>query len=171
MVSSCQRELYFETAPSTLPVDTSVSAEHQLPVCNYCIGQDFYSENRWSMRADTTFLCGEIDTAIISLSREVFTLFGPSACSLDTGLILTVYPPVPLKRDTTNMRIDKVTFSYYKTGAPYIFSSRNTSPFSLTILDYQHQSRIATGTFEGFVYRQNGLSAYINAAKFRVKLH
>ena len=171
-VIACQRELYFDTSPSTPAVGTPPSsAEHQLPFCINCIGNDFFEENKWNMKADTTLLCGDIDTAIINHTRDAFTFFGPSACSGDTGLVITAFlTPFSLARDTTNMHLDKVSFHYYEPGG-YIFLSRTSSPFSLTILTYDHQSRLATGSFEGYAYRQNGLTSYINSGKFKVKFH
>jgi hypothetical protein len=168
---SCQHELYFDQDPVSPVADTTTVA-NSFPLCAGCIGKDAYDEDRWSLKADTAFLCGTIDTAIISLERDAFTLFGPSSCSPDTGFILTAYlSPLSLHRDTTNMRIGKVSFFLYDKGKPHIFMSRPASTFVITIVHYDHQSKIATASFEGYGYRQNGLGSFINSGKFKITLH
>ncbi len=168
---SCQHELYFDQDPVNAVADTT-SLLNSFPVCADCIGKDAYAQDQWSLRADTAFFCGSIDTAIISLERDAFTLFGPGSCSADTGLILTAYlSPLSLNRDTTNMRIEKVSFFLYDKGRPHIFMSRPVSTFFITIVDYDHQLKIATASFEGFGYRQNGSGSFINSGKFKIKLH
>src|SRR5882724_966529 len=58
--------------------------------CPGCDGQDNFLLSTWNFKYDTSFICGNITRAINSPDHSAFTFFGPSACSLDTGIIMTV---------------------------------------------------------------------------------
>ncbi len=168
LLMACQHELHF-------PEESPVAAE--LPVtgiaCADCMGRDSIAFNRWSFYADNKFYCGKTDTAIIiSLTRDAFTFFGPSSCSLDSGLVMTVYlDPPGLSRDTTNYEVKKVSFFYYDhNGVQNIFISKGSRDIIMQIDSYNHVTKIATGHFEGYGYKPSGSTAVVTKGKFQVKL-
>ena len=170
---SCQKELYFDREVTTLPVDsiTPVNDPGALPACASCLQPNSIDTYTWSFKTGNAQLCGRVDTAIISLERNSFTFFGPSSCRKDTGLIFTVYlDPPGLKRDTSNLKAAYASFFYYNTGAPYVLLSKTGQSFNFTISSYVHATKIATGVFSGYGYRQNGRAVEISSGKFKIKL-
>jgi hypothetical protein len=121
---------------------------------------------------ENTIACGKLDTAIVINNRTVFTFFGPSSCSIDTGIVVTVY----LQNDTLNRDIpylytNKVSFFYYDRVTPsYILISQVYSPFSLILENYDHQTRLATGSFSGTALAPDNHFVNISSGKFKVKL-
>lgn len=175
IIAACKQEYSFEGGHLP-PMDTlSLPLPVTGPkVCTDCIGQEEIIENKWSFRIDTFLVCGIIDTAIVSPERKGFTFYGPSACSADTGMVMTV----PLEGQILNQSLSNITlthnaFYYYdNVGQSYIYMSRQTNPFLLHIDHYDHATRLVTGTFEGFVFNPNGPGgAMIRNGKFSVKLH
>jgi hypothetical protein len=107
----------------------------------------------------------------IDPSKKAFTFFGPSACSIDTGLVMTVYLPVPLTADRFNITTNDVAFYYYDHFGPRdMFISFHTAPFYLTVESFTLATGIATGTFGGIVYRVNNDTAFIREGHFKIKL-
>ena len=121
---------------------------------------------------ENTVACGKADTAIVINNRTVFTFFGPSSCSIDTGMVITVYlENDTLNRDISNLITNKVAFYYYDHVAPsYILMSQTYSPFSVTLETYNHQTKLATGSFTGFALGPGNRFFQVNSGKFKVKL-
>lgn len=141
-----------------------------LPFCTACAGKDSVLLSKWSFKTDSTLICGTVTNAVISPDRTAFTFFGPSACSADTGLIMTVYlNGVVLDRDRSGITTERVIFQYYERGKPDILLSRPLPGFSLDITRYDHQTGIASGTYGGYAARQNGAVILIKSGKFQVK--
>ena len=173
IIVSCKKEYSFErgnfsTATDTIHVPVIIN---DFPICPACITNTITELSQWSFKSGNSVLCGEADTAIINLERNAFTFFGPSSCSGDTGMVITVYLDTEmLNRDRANLTV-KAAFYYYDGITPsYIFMSPANSIFSVTISNYVHQTKIATGTFQGSVIRSNGTGASITSGKFKVKL-
>jgi hypothetical protein len=171
---SCNKEYSFEgddvpVVADTIPVPVVIN---EFPVCPACVANTGASVSEWNFKSRNSVLCGKADTAIINLERNAFTFFGPSSCSKDSGMVITVYlEGDSLNRDITNLTSSHNAFYYYDRVAPsYIFISQANSLFTVTITSYNHQSRIATGTFHGNVIRANGNGAGIESGKFTVKL-
>ena len=146
---------------------------HELPLCSLCAAYpDPLELNQWSLKAGNSSACGILDTAIINLERTAFTFFGPSACSRDTGLVMTVYVEnETLNHDITNLSINRVAFYYYDRVTPsYIYMSGHNIAFSVQIDSYKHQTRILTGSFRGSVLRTNGNASSITEGRFKIKL-
>src|SRR6185503_9799701 len=170
IISGCKKEYSFEGANTNndtivRPPGPPTGISYNFPVCAYCNSLTTTELWTWSFKMENALLCGKLDTAIVINNRTVFTFFGPSACSIDTGMVITVY----LENDTLNRDIpylitNKVSFFYYDhVGPSYIFISQAYSPFSATIENYNHQTRIATGTFTGFARRSDGRYVSINS--------
>ncbi len=170
---SCQKELYFDREVTTLPVDSITPANDPgaLPACASCLKPDTVNTYTWSFKTGDSQLCGRVDSAIINIDRTSFTFFGPSSCGGDSGLIFTVYlDPFALNKDTTNFTAAYASFYYYHTGAPYVLMSKTAQSFNFTISSYVHATKIATGVFSGFGYRQNGRAVEVKSGKFKIRL-
>jgi hypothetical protein len=76
-----------------------------------------------------------------------------------------------LNRDKQNISMDHNVFYYYDRTIPsdILVSSQNI-PFTVTIDEYNHQTKIATGRFEGNVFKPTGGGTRITSGKFQVKL-
>lgn len=167
----CQKEYSFEGSPvpvaDTVPVQT-----FDFPSCNSCLSNDSLDLWAWKFKLNNATLCGHADTAIINIERSSFTFFGPSTCSLDSGLVITVYlNPWVLNSDKSNINAGMVAFYYYDhIGSSYILMSQPNTAFTLTIENYNDLTGITTGKFAGYAYLANGDIATIHEGKFKVKL-
>ena len=174
----CQKEYSCEGCDSKtssdstqLPLPTPQPGD--FPYCSLCNPRDELQLSTWNFKTANSFLCGIVNAAGAGIDREkkAFTFFGPSACSNDTGLVMTVYLTVPLDRDRADVTTSDVAFYYYDHHAPRdIFISLSTAPFFLTVKNFTYATGIATGTFEGIVYRANGDTAYVREGNFKIKL-
>jgi hypothetical protein len=101
-----------------------------------------------------------------------FTFFGPSACSVDTGIVVSVYLPVPLDQDRYGLSTDETAFYYYDHNSPNdILDSRHTATFTVVVQSFIYNTGIATGTFNGSVYTVNGDIVQITDGQFKASLH
>ncbi|HLG41207.1 MAG TPA: hypothetical protein VI461_16115, partial [Chitinophagaceae bacterium] len=156
--TGCAKEYSFEGADTLHHVGPPIpiAVQDELPQCAACDSYaDPVSPGQWSLKAMQSQACGTVDTAIINLERTYFTFFGPSACSRDTGMVITVYlENDSLNRSRTNVIVNRVAFYYYDRVTPsYIYITTPNTAFSVLIENYDHQSRIATGRFGGNVFR------------------
>jgi hypothetical protein len=168
---SCTKEYSYEASPITTDT-TTIPTVIQPYICPACIGNETFQENKWSFRNNGLLRCGEIDTAISNPTRTGFTFYGPSACSKDTGMIMTILlDTLRLNRNISNVTYSMSAFYYYdNVGNTYIYMNRQQSPFTVTIESYTHADRMITGSFSGFGYRTATGGASINSGKFKVKL-
>jgi hypothetical protein len=174
--SGCSKEYSVEANPIN-PADTITipppPPPDELPGCKFCAT---YTEpvqlNQWSLKSEKFLTCGLIDTAIINFERTAFTFFGPSACSTDSGMVVSVYlDNLTFDRDINNVTISKNFFYYYDNVKPsYVYMSSQALPFLIHIENYNHQTRIAVGTFEGTVLRANNTQTKISSGRFKIKL-
>jgi hypothetical protein len=156
----------------SIKTDTVIINPGELPTCKSCVDTGEIKESAWSFKAGNAFICGKIDTAIIlNLGRSSLTFFGPAACGSDTGLIFTVHLGANgLNKDLQNIDATNAIFYYYHTGSFNIFSSHADQSFKLTIINYNHLTKMLTGTFSGTGYRQDGRSVNVTAGKFKLKM-
>lgn len=164
------RPVYPVDPDPPLPAD---SGKNKIPFfCIDCVGHDKIEMGRWSFKIDSSLFCGTVTAAPITPDRIGFTFFGPSACSLDSGLIMTVYLPAgsPLTTDRNNLTTNRVAIEYYdnKTNFDVIYS-RTIYEMTLTIESYVHQTRIASGRFSGIAYKANNETVPITSGKFQFK--
>lgn len=176
--SGCTKEYSYEGQDAVPPIqDTTPILPAPLPapdfpLCAACVDKDNYEESRWSFKAGDSFLCGIIDTAIVNIERNAFTFFGPSACSTDTNMVISVYlESKKLDRSQQNMVIPKVFFYFSKAGAShFLLVSRSGTPFTVILNSYDHQTKMTTGTFSGYVFKADGTTTLIHSTKFKLKL-
>ena len=168
---SCKKEYSYEGGNTTIIVDTGTTNIPTPYVCASCIGSDNFIEGKWSFYNGSDLYCGSIDTAIAAPARNGFTFFGPSACSMDSGLVLTINTePAFLSQDVFNSTTTKVGMYYYDNAAQtYPFITQPGFQFSVTIESYIHQTRLMTGRFSGIVFKAAGGQTSLQG-KFKVKV-
>ena len=168
---SCKKEYSYEAGNTTIIVDTGATNIPKPYICPSCIGNDNFIEGKWSFYNGSDFYCGIIDTAIAAPARNGFTFFGPSACSADSGLVLTINTePALLNQDVFNSTTTKVGMYYYDNAAQtYPFITQPAFQFSVTIESYIHQTRLMTGRFSGIVVKAAGGQTSLQG-KFKVKV-
>ena len=168
----CKKEYSYEGGMIPITIDTGTVHIPPKPyVCASCIGADNYTEGKWSFYNADTFYCGIIDTAIATPDRNGFTFFGPSSCSIDSGLVLTInIEPNFLTADLFNITTSRAGLYYYDNiGQTHPFVTRAGFPFSFTIESYIHQTRMMTGRFYGTVFKPNGEPAILSG-KYKAKM-
>ncbi len=172
--TSCKKEYSYEGGDSTITKKDSIILPpvFEFPLCSLCKVDDPVLEGKWNFKTGDSYLCGVIDNGIITGDKNAFTFFGPSACSIDSGIVMTVYLyPIRLDADMFKVTTNKVAFYYYDHKATsYIFISQSTVNFSLTVDSYIFATGIASGTFSGGVFKANGETAFIREGRFKVKL-
>jgi hypothetical protein len=175
----CVKEYSFEGAKAdTLSTGGGDTVISQTPTgssqCSLCNPSDPIVLGHWSFKTGNAYQCGTFTNSgfFNGQSKTDFTFFGPSACSVDTGIVVSVYLPVALDRDQFNLTTQQTAFYYYDhNAAADIFQSRHTSVFSVTVQSFIYATGIATGTFSGTVFRANGDSATITEGRFIAPLH
>lgn len=168
--TGCKKEYSCEDCRSSVELKDSVTSTAPQPwTCPTCIGMDKYVEGKWSFYNDNSFYCGDIDTAIAMPNRVAFTFFGPSSCSGDSGMVITIIiEPMALTKDFYNHTTNDVGFYYYDNiGRTHPFISRRGEPFSVSIDSYIQQTKIMTGRFGGTVFKPNGDATSLTG-KFKV---
>jgi len=182
-LAGCEKEYSYEggavppavtiqPGDSSLPADSIHLDPGELPNCLSCTDPATLPAWSWSFKTGHSLLCGEVDTAImLSLERNTFTFFGPATCGTDTGLIFTVsLAPNALDRDIQHITASNAVFYYYHTNAPYILTSQAGQSFRLTIIDYNHSTKLVTGTFNGTGFRGDGRGVTVTDGKFKIRL-
>lgn len=140
--------------------------------CDSCEGRDKFEENRWSFKAGNSFVCGIIDTAIVDSDRRAFTFFGPSACSMDTSMAVSVYlESYKLDKSQQGLVIPRIAFYFNKFGmSDHLLINRTGTPFIVTIDSYDHNTKMTIGTYTGNAYKPDGNTLLVQG-KFMVRLH
>lgn len=173
---SCSREYSYEGADTTIITDTTIindSTPVSEPIiyCPLCHEEDSLTERSWSFRNGDSYFCGSATYAGF-LQNTGFTFFGRSACSIDSGLVITAYIEEPFDEDKFNITTNNVAFYYYDhNSSSDMFIKLSPLPFSLTVNSYIQATGVATGTFGGIVYKSNGDTTHITSGRFKIKLH
>ncbi len=181
-VTGCVKEYSYEGGLSdtviippadTLIIEDSVDEQLVFATCDSCTGKDDFFNEKWSFSYDTNFFCGTVTNAVVTPTRNGFTFFGPSACSVDSGLIISAFlPNVTLTTDLENITTTDVALEYYDniSGDDIMYSDPSLN-LSLTILTYDHTTRLAKGTYSGYVFSKNKEVIKISNGKFITALH
>lgn len=167
----CSKEYSCESCNDIVVVDTIINNTPNPYICSYCLDADNFTEDKWSMYNGSDFYCGIIDTGLAAPDRNGFTFFGPSSCSIDSGLVITVSTePALLNHDIFNSTMTNASMYYYDNVAhTHPLVSQAAIPFSVTIDSYIYQTRMMTGTFGGIVLKPNGEQTSVHG-KFKVKI-
>ena len=168
---SCKKEYSYEGGDTTVIIDTGTTNIPKPNLCPSCIGADNFTEGKWSFYNGNDFYCGIVDTAIAAPARNGFTFFGPSSCSIDSGLVLTINTePALLNQDVFNSTTTKVGMYYYDNVAQtYPFITQAGFQFSVTIESYIHQTHVMSGRFSGIVFKAGGGQTSLQG-KFKLKV-
>jgi len=162
------------TRPPSTMADSTIHTQDTIKTFSSCAKCDTAAEltvGNWNFKTGNSYACGGItNSGFFSGNTEKdITLFGPSACSVDTGIVVSAFFSVPLDQDRYNLTTNQIEFYYYDNHASKdIFSSQPEKVFSVTLESFIFSTRIATGKFSGTVYKANGDTAYIREGKFKV---
>jgi hypothetical protein len=172
--AGCKKEYSFEGGDLIVQKDSILLPTvpvNNIPGCTTCSIADELLLGKWNFKTGNAFLCGSVTAAGMIAEKTAFTFFGPSACSNDTGLVMTIYLPVSLDRDRFNIPISKAAFYYYDNNSTRdILISLQTAPFSATIKSFIFDTGIATGTFSGTVFKANGDTTFVTEGNYKIKL-
>ena len=175
--TSCSKDYSYEREDTTkkIPQPKKDSLPTPpLPVlssCPLCKTTDSLKLGSWNFKNNRSYFCGGITDAGFIGTNTTLTFFGPSACSIDTGIVMTVFLPFAFNANKFNVETDKVAFYYYDhRGNTDMFIKLPPLPFSVTIQSYFTATGITTGTFKGAVYKPNGDTTYISDGRFKVTL-
>ena len=172
--TGCKKEYSCESCIVALQHDSVVTSPAISPSfigCSLCRATDDLLLSKWNFKTGNTFVCGSVSDAGTIGGGQAFTFFGPSACSIDTGIVVSVYLNTFFDHDMYNVTLTNVAFYYYDHHASQdIFIRYPEKPFSLTIQSFISSTRIMTGSFSGTVFKPNGDTAVISDGKFKIKL-
>lgn len=182
--SGCIKEYSFEGAfHDTIPADTiqtdtldttTIPPAIIFPQCVACAGTSQVTLGHWSFKVGNTRLCGTYTNSgfFNGQSKTSFTFFGPSTCSVDTGIVVSVYLSVPLNQDRYGLTTDTTAFYYYDHNSPDdILASRHTTVFTVTVQSFINATGIVTGTFEGDVFTANGDTVHVTDGQYKASLY
>ncbi|MEP7251807.1 MAG: hypothetical protein ABI683_05480 [Ginsengibacter sp.] len=172
----CEKEYSYEGGPlpDTIPLppihDTIPAPASTFPSCIECSNISSAPILFWSFKFDTSSLCGSITNSVITPGRNGFTFFGPSTCSVDSGLIMTVFlDPDTLNSDRTNVTTNNATLEYYDNTSPNDVFVAKQHLLNFTIESYTHASGLTKGTFKGFVKTRDSSLVPISNGKFVIQ--
>lgn len=166
--SGCAKDYSYEAKP----VD-SVLVPVVQPVVTNCqpCTANVLPDSSWRFMAEGRYYCGKAEKTVVAPERTAFTFFGPSACSLDSGFVATVYiNNEALLADKLNLSARLDCYYYDKVGPSNVYMSIQGEPMQLTIASYNRQTGLAAGTFRGLVKTPNGLRKEISNGAFRIHL-
>src|SRR3954468_14607384 len=99
----CLKEDYSYEGGTPPPVDSTDTTQNTpLPLpfsCSLCNPNDLVKSMHWQFMTGPSAMCGPVTNALLSRDKKALTFFGPSACTIDTGLIMTAFFDTPLDGD------------------------------------------------------------------------
>ncbi len=151
--------------------DTATAFPLVFPYCSTCDSTAPLTPAKWNFRINNSFVCGNLTNALMNIEKDAFTFFGPSACSVDSGIVVTAYfPPEAFVNDAVNITTNRVHFEYYDNTVMYdLLESKKPYVFSLTIDSFSTQTKRAKGHFNGYVVGKNGAVNYIKQGNFNLR--
>lgn len=172
--TGCKKEYSYEGGPAPVITHDSIITPHvtvnTFSGCSLCKATNDLSLSTWNFKIGNSYLCGTVDGAGIDFKKTAFTFFGPSAYSIDTGLVMTIYLPLPLNEDKFNIITTKTAFFYYDHHAANdILISRPATAFTVTLKSFIYATGICTGNFYGTVFKPNGDAVIISDGNFKIK--
>lgn len=171
--TGCSKDYSYEgglsdTIRTRVPDSTVIIPASTTASCAACNATAPLQDGQWIFVSNGNTFCGKVEKSVITPERTAFTFFGPSACSIDSGFIATVYLDVALNRDQKNLSAPKVSFYYYDRQSPnYLLMSEAAIPFKLTITTYDAATGLTAGTFSGAAVAPGGQRTTITGGKFR----
>ncbi|MGN6247334.1 MAG: hypothetical protein ACTHNG_03200 [Ginsengibacter sp.] len=139
--------------------------------CSLCNPKDKLEIGSWNFKTGDKYVCGHTTNSgfFSGNTKKDITFFGPSSCSVDTGVVVSAFFSLPLDQNRYNLSTTQIEFYYYDNNASKdIFISEPQKTFSVTIDTFNYQTRIAIGSFAGTVFRANGDTALVRDGNFKV---
>ncbi|CAN5339217.1 hypothetical protein BH20BAC1_BH20BAC1_15720 [soil metagenome] len=167
--SGCKKEYSYEggalidTIPAG-PTDTLFIPPLTLPSCNECELNPDTDSTYWNLIFDNKILCGKITRAIGTSDKTGFTFFGPSKCSLDTGLVMSVALRIDtLNKNLSNVISNNVALEYYDNTTQTNFFQSMRQSITFKMKSYDHITGMASGSFSGTVIlKDNSIAEVLN---------
>ena len=179
--SGCAKEYSYEGGDTTAIITPIIPAKDSIPLltdttndfplCKMCDAAAPLTLGTWNFRKGKSYLCGSVSNSgfFSGNTKMNFTFFGPSSCSVDTGIVMSVFLPVPLDQDRSNIKAMRTAFYFYDNTAPKdIFITQPEKDFTLMLQSFDLATGIATGIFSGTVFKANGDTAFIAAGRYKV---
>lgn len=179
--SGCQKDYSYEGGDTavvlrnpgvdSLPVAGATDTTNYLQVCAFCKPASDLAVGTWSFEIGKSYACGSTTNSGFfgGYTKMDITFFGPSSCSGDTGLVLSIYLPVPLDRNRSNVVANLAAFYYYDNNATTdIFDSKPERPFKVTVESFNISTGIAVGSFSGTVFKANGDTSVVKNGRYKV---
>jgi hypothetical protein len=176
--AGCFKEEYSYEGGTPPPMDTTIitdttvntdTLQNILPVikCLLCENSEPVQLMQWRFMYSEKPLCGAVTKAVMSPEKNALTFYGPSACSVDTGLIINAFFDVLLNQNRTGVQASLASFHYYnKNSADDVFRSLPAFPFTLIIDQYTPETKTATGHFSGDAFTPTGQRIYVDSGTF-----
>ncbi len=169
--TACEKDYSYEGGgmsplppPPVQPDSASLPAPVFLPPCNACEIDPTTDSTWWNLVFDGKTMCGGVTRAIVTADKTGFTFFGPSKCSPDTGLVMSVaLNNDTLNRSKSNIVSRNVALEYYDNTTQTNFFESMRQSITFTIASYDHSTKYARGTFQGEVkLKDSTVSAILN---------
>ena len=123
----------------------------------------------WQFMTGPSAMCGPVTNALLSRDKKALTFFGPSACTIDTGLIMTAFFDTPLDGDRAEVVATRAVLQYYnKNAAEDVFRSDPNHRFTFIIIQYTEATQTATGQFRGYAYTPNSTAILVESGTFNI---
>lgn len=169
----CFKEEYSYEGGTLPPTDTtSIEIPQPAPVLIGCINCKPAAPlpfMHWTFQIEAEAFCGTISNAVLSPDRTAMTFFGPSLCTVDTGLIMTAFFSEPFDQDRSEVTATRAIIQYYiKNAADDVFHSKQSDPFTLVVDHFDTTSRTAAGHFSGFASRPDSTQVPVQNGSFQV---
>lgn len=173
-IQGCTKEYSYERQPvdstGTVPDSTDTIPNVIYSQCPLCKKDPGYVLGEWSFMIDTFTFCGIVTGEVMLSERTAFTFFGPSACSDDSGLIITCYMDEPFAEEATYVSVDLVTLRYYNhPGGKDMLQADASLGFALVIQSYSKATGVMRGIFSGNVLTDRNTIKRISNGKFEIK--
>jgi len=175
LCAGCIKEEYSYEGGLAQPIDSTTNPDTttQIPIpsfaCMLCHPNDAVQSMQWHfMYKGVTALCGLVTKAVLSPEKNALTFYGPSACTIDTGLIMTVFLDTLLDQDRVNIRAAQAVLQYYIKGSAND-AFRSKAPDLNFIIDrFVQETKTATGRFSGYTFTPTGERVSIETGRFNI---
>ncbi|MEO7962074.1 MAG: hypothetical protein ABIR19_11035 [Ginsengibacter sp.] len=171
----CSKEYSFEGSSVFNNIPRIDSAQLPAPsthllFCDKCQDGNSSDTTYWNFLFEGKRLCGPVTKAIMTPEKNRFTFFGPTLCSVDTGLVMSVFLEDEfLNRDLSNIQSMSVALEYYDNTTLSNILTSVRSGISFNIDTYSASTRTAKGSFSGSVKMKDSSIVSLTSGNFVIK--
>ncbi|MCA0383854.1 MAG: hypothetical protein LCH58_16970 [Bacteroidetes bacterium] len=178
-IAGCTKEYSYEggslpDSSNFVPApDTTRQDSLQFLPCALCVADSFgKAVDTWRIQLPKSKACGNFTRTVITPTRDAFTFFGPSACSIDSGLILnSFWSPLVFDRDLKNVSTQRTAFYYYdRIGNTFVLERKTGQVMTIVIEEYSHSTGIAKGYAFGEAQTADGKLVRVSDIRFVIKI-